>query len=399
MSIKSPELPDIPALPPLTIGDYDPHGAKQRIAETRPFSGQRFERVKRGVAKAAFGVMALAVPISSYWTNDVLPAREDLAREHSTIEHISPPKGLQDADLATIELVGLGNVDAAATAETEDVYGQVWAVRYSNRGINTHEIADMIEQEAEENGVDRLNFVGHSMGGIVALEVAKYIHDESDIDVLSVVLDCTPIDLDAVRPDVRTQGEEMARWISEIPGARESRALRMLVEVSARRDRFMEGSTWADPNFDFDAFEEVMGEVMRDKILSGDAASNGLIEVQFAIITDSAARSSLKALASEKGDKFSPIIILVRPRNGNNDTVVDVDYTQRVLEDESKRNKSELVIIDLDDTGHANPNQSSGPYRKGIEDFIIPVIMKYEQTSNAPTTAELAQARPDGYTK
>jgi len=399
MSIKSPELPDMPALSPLTVGDYDPHGAQQRINETRMFSGQRFERVKRGVAKAAFGVMALTVPISSYWTNDVLPAREDLAREHSTIEHISPAKGPGDADLATIELVGLGNVDAATTAETENVYGQVWAVRYSNRGIDTHEIADMIEHEAEENGVDRLNLVGHSMGGIVALEVARYIHDESDIDVLSVVLDCTPIDLDAVRPDVRTQGEEMARWISEIPGARESRTLRTLVEISARRERFMEGNTWADPSFDFDKFEEVVGEVMRDKILSDDAASNGLIEVQFAIITDSAARSSLKALANEKGDKFSPVIILIRPRNGNNDTVVDVDYTQRVLEDESKRNKSELVVISLDDTGHANPNQSPDSYRWAIQSRIIPAITKHGQVSNAPTTAELAQARPDGYTK
>ena len=155
--------------------------------------------------------------------------------------------------------------------------------------------------------------VGHSMGGVIALEVAQHIYEDTDRVLSGVVLDCTPLDLHAVRGDARDAGQDLLRWIGWLPGARESRSLRSIVEMAARKDRYVDMHSMWYPRIDFAAAGEAFEQVMIDKILNPTVASNGFIESQFRTIVASGALDNLDALAETVADKPRPAIVFLRP--------------------------------------------------------------------------------------
>ncbi len=189
-----------------------------------------------------------------------------------------------------------------------------------------------------------------------------------------MVLDCTPVDLHAVRAGSRDSGEDMLRWIGWLPGARESRTMRVLVETAARQSRFLDTKSDWYPHVDVDEFRDVLDEVLTEKVLSEDVASNGLIESQFKTIVASGAIDNLKSLAVESDDKPRPGIVFVRPRAGWKDPVVDVDYTQKILVEQSGGTDGALLVAKLDGTGHANPNQQPVVYNEAIVKRILPFL-------------------------
>ena len=245
---------------------------------------------------------------SVYWVHDVLPEQARLATTQPQIHSVYDAQHPSEQNTAVVELVGLGNLDATRTASSLPALshiGQVWAVRYDNSGIDTKVISTLIRAQAREQGVDAVVLSGHSMGGVIALEVADHLYRDTDLTVDAVILDCTPLDLHAVRAQSRDAGENLLRWIGWIPGARESRVLRLLVETAARQDRFVDHSTWY-PRIDPAELREVLREVLRDKILSRRAASNGLIESQFTVIVASGAIDNLNALAHPREGNHGP---------------------------------------------------------------------------------------------
>ncbi|RYF29108.1 MAG: alpha/beta hydrolase [Chloroflexi bacterium] len=383
--------------PETTVSDYDDERRKQRLHETR--TGHSLD--ERGIVVRTAGRIALSglavgaaasVVGAQYWVHDVLPERERLAQtqpEIHEIYHATDPANTT----AVVDLVGLGNLDASQTASSLPSLaeiGDVWAVQYDNSGIDTTVIAQIVEEKAEANNIDSIAIVGHSMGGIIGLEVANYIYEETDLDLMAVVLDCTPINLDAVRPEERSRGQEMMRWMGWIPGARESRSLRTVVEVGARKDRFLTADSSLVPSVDFGALADVVDEVLREKIFNEGVASNGLIEMQFAAIATSGARDNLRALAQIKDGKILPVIVFMRPTDASADQVVDNDYTQSHLLESRVENETALMVARMD-TGHANPNQEPQKYDAAIEAKVVPFTQKHSESPVSDDTDKLAE--------
>ncbi|MFZ2174172.1 MAG: alpha/beta fold hydrolase [Rhodococcus sp. (in: high G+C Gram-positive bacteria)] len=363
---------------PSTVADWSGARRKARLRETRlGHDWQRLGRARRVLAWLALCLIPVFVLCGQYWIEDVHPERERLSRTHPQIHHIYDARTPADSRTAVVDLVGLGNLDASETARTLSAYagiGQVWAVEYDNGGIDTAVISRMIVASAAQTGTDNIILSGHSMGGVIALEVAQHIHEDSDTVLVGVVLDSTPVDLHAVRAESRDAGEDMLRWIGWLPGARESRSLRLLVETAARKDTFLDThSTWY-PRIDLSELQVVIGEVVHDKILSDDAASNGLIQSQFETIVASGAIDNLKSLAAERSGRVSPGIVFVRPRVGERDPVVDVDYTQRILVEQVGGPDGSLLVARLAGIGHANPNQQPALYNAAIDKRILPFL-------------------------
>lgn len=150
--------------------------------------------------------------------------------------------------------------------------------------------------------------------------------------------------------------------------------MRMLVEIAARKDRFVLPSDRWYRRVDTTELQAVLDEVLHDKIFSTDAASNGLIESQFRAIVASGAIDNLKALATPRDDKLRPAVVFLRPRHGPNDTVVDVDYSQRILVDQSGGVDGTLLVSKLDRIGHADPIQRPEAYNRAITDRIEPFL-------------------------
>ncbi len=328
-----------------------------------------------------------ATGFSQYWTHDVAPERERLARTQPMIHEIYQADDEANADVAVIDLVGLGNLDASETATSLEAYaglGRVLAVEYDNSGIDTKVIADMIEHKASVDGINEIILSGHSMGGVVAIEVASHLPKEK---VAAVILDCTPLTLDAVRPEERDRGEDMLRWMGDIPligglpGARESRTMRAIVEMVARDDQYIKrGESW-HPTIDPAGLYHALVEVGTEKIFNDNVASNGLIESQFKVIVSSSAIDNLEKLTVHEDDQNAPAIIYMRPRNAINDQVVDVDLAQRIMIDEVGGVDGSLLVARMDWTGHANPNQSPDAYNATIERQIIPFIESHNDAS------------------
>ncbi|UGT54603.1 alpha/beta hydrolase [Nocardia asteroides] len=373
---------------PSTVADYDEARRRARLRETRLGHGWRRWRRTRLVALRSLGVLLVALLVFvQYWVHDVAPERERLARTDPALLPAHLPADARDWDTAVVDLVGLGGLDATPTAKALPAlsrFGVVWAVRYDNAGIDTKVIADMIVRAARYGNVRNIMLVGHSMGGVVALEVARHIHLGSDRRLVAVMLDCTPMDLDAVRPESRGRGADLVRLMGWLPGARESRLLRFAVEMAARRERFAHPGALL-PELDYPALRDVAAEVLRDKIFSKNAASNGLIEAQFLAIVAGGSAADLRALARPQPGKERPAIVYLRPREAWRDRIVDVEYSHEVLIEHAGGVDGTLLVVMPRRTEHANPIQRPQEYNAIIDSQVLPFVRRYqEQIRNLP---------------
>jgi pimeloyl-ACP methyl ester carboxylesterase len=367
---------------PSTVSDWDDARRRARLRDTSLGHGWKtLRRTKVTLLRVAALLLAGLMVFAQYWKYDVAPEQARLARTEPAILPVAPPVDAQNWDTVVVDLVGLGGLDASDTAAALPALrrmGMVWAIRYDNQGIDTKVIADLIVRAAELSGLRNVVLVGHSMGGVIALEVAEHIHRDSDRRLAGVILDCTPVDLNAVRPESRGRGEDMLRWMGWLPGARESRGLRLAVETYARRDRFLDRGD-GPFGIEFGKLGEVLAEVMRDKIVSRDAASNGLIESQFTAIVAGGATDDLRTLAQPVADKPRPAIVFIRPRDASADRVVDVEYSHRTLIEQSGGVDGTLLVVLARNTGHANPMQRPREYNTVIEQQILPFLQRYQQ--------------------
>lgn len=375
--------------PPSTVADWDDERRRARLRETR--LGYRWTTLRRTrlvALRVAVLLMFVLVLFAQYMIRDVAPERARLARTAPSLLPVAGPADDTGWDTAVIDMVGLGGLNAADTAAALPSLrriGVVWAIRYDNTGIDTKVIADLIVRATGMSGVRNIVLVGHSMGGVVALEVAQHIHTGGDRRLVGVLLDCTPLDLDAVRPESRSLGEDMVRWMRWLPGARESRGLRLTVETYARRDRFLDRT--GIPGIRVDELGETVANVLGEKIFNDDAASNGLIEAQFLAIVAGGSGDHLRALSRPVRGKPRPAVVFIRPRHPANDPVVDVAYSHRVLIDRVGGPDGSLLVVRPRATGHANPRERPREYNTVIEQQVLPFIERYREQVRAATRA------------
>ncbi|NUP28269.1 MAG: alpha/beta hydrolase [Nocardia sp.] len=365
---------------PSTVADWSDERRRARLRETRTGHGWKtLRRTRVALIRVAALLMIVLIAFAQYWEHDVEPERDRLALTEPALLPIAEPARPEKRDSAVVDLVGLGNLNASDTAASLPALremGAVWAIRYDNRGIDTEVIADLIIRAAMMSGVRNIVLTGHSMGGVIALEVAQHIHTGSDRRLVGVLLDCTPLDLDSVRPESRGLGEDMVRWMGWLPGARESRGLRTVVETYARRDGFLDRS--GVPGIRFGDFRSAVGQVLRDKIFNADAASNGLIEAQFLAIVAGGATDNLRAISGPSHGKPRPAVVFIRPHKASRDRVVDVAHTQQVLIDKVGGVDGNLLVVKPRGTGHADPRQRPAEYNKVIAQQVLPFVERYQ---------------------
>ncbi|WP_040790215.1 alpha/beta hydrolase [Nocardia paucivorans] len=375
--------------PPSTVADWDDARRRARLRETRwGYRWTRLRRTRSVALRMAVLLLFVLVLFAQYLARDVAPERDRLSRTAPTLLPVAGPAEESGWDTAVVDMVGLGGLNAADTAAALPSLrrmGVVWAIRYDNTGIDTKVIADLIVRATAMSGVRNIVLVGHSMGGVVALEVAQHIHTDSDRHLVGVLLDCTPLDLDAVRPESRSLGEDMVRWMRWLPGARESRSLRLLVETYARRDRFLDRT--GVPGIRVGDLGETVADVLREKIFNDDAASNGLIEAQFLAIVAGGAGDNLRVLSRPAHGKPRPAIVFIRPRNAANDPVVDVVYSHRMLVERVGGPDGSLLVVRPRNTGHANPRERPREYNTVIEQQVLPFVERYRAQIRMATRA------------
>ena len=368
----------LPAVVPATNSTGGPHDELVGASGPRR-RGRPLRHLRGGLVRCGYVMVAVAVLCSYYYRYDVVPERVRLALTDPELHYVYDAADPANNRTAVIDMAGLGNVDATVTAQALPALaqiGQVWAVHYDNAVIST-----LITTQARRAAVTQIVLVGHSMGGIIALEVAEHIYQDTELDLRAVVLDCTPLNLHAVRTRSRDAGEEMLRWMGWLPGARESRLLRLLTETLVRNDRYLTTES-AVPRMDIGELSTVITDVLRTKILSHDTASNGLIESQFKAIVASGATDNLHALTTTSKDKPLPTFVYLRPAIGTHDPVVNVDYSQRLLFTHTAHTGSGLLVVRMPHTAHANPKQQPHTYNDALTHQVLPYLNRQDQRRN-----------------
>ncbi|RYX78619.1 hypothetical protein EON76_02745 [bacterium] len=426
MFMKSPEFHPAGGMTrhPTTVSDYSEANRKERFHETS--LGQEwhtFGRTRRVLAKSAiYGSMA-TLPFGVYLKYDVLPEYERLANTHPEVIDVYQAANPSDAMTDIYGIMGLGNISAEETMTTLHAYadvGDVHAIKLDNQGIDIHVISDVIMQDLEEeeahdaprhseeasnllsartsdDDIQKIGFVGGSMGGDIVPRVAIDLQDRYDMEIRFVVLDCSPLNLESVRPEHRDKGLQLMKYMpaAHILGADVARSVRFPVEMIARKERYMNGVIPLPGMINESALRAAAVEVYMDKILK-DVANGRFINVQFGQINSDEARESLVSLSEPSEDGQLPAIIYMRPDDPSRDTVVDVSLSQKLVTSTTSVENANLLIVKMSDTGHANPNQSPGPYNAAIYDKIIPFLERQESRTRTETLAYLAieQAGP-----
>ncbi|PXW31905.1 UNVERIFIED_CONTAM: pimeloyl-ACP methyl ester carboxylesterase [Williamsia faeni] len=384
------------------VTDWSDERRKEALRSTRlGHNWIHFGGLRRSLVRIGFALVAVMILCSQYWAHDVGPERERLATTQPQIHHIYDATDPANRDTAVVDLVGLGNLNASRTARSLPALsgiGQVWAVQYDNDGIDTAVISRIITTYAQSLGIDQIVLIGHSMGGIIALEVATHIVENTDVRLRAVILDCTPMNLHAVRAHSRSAGEDLLRWMGWLPGARESRGLRLFVETAARKNRFVLTDDEAHPVLDPGAFVTTVRGVLRQKIFNPNSASNGLIQSQFRTIVASGATDDLAAIDDAADDRPFPAIVFMRPDFGTDDPVVDVDYSQELLFEETGGPKGRLFVVRMTSTGHANPMQQPEAYNAAIHNEVAPYLqqLEIEESGTAAAGAAIQASAPPG---
>ncbi|MCY3122332.1 alpha/beta fold hydrolase, partial [Acinetobacter baumannii] len=148
-------------------------------------------RTRLALVRVAALLTLLLTLFVQYWVHDVAPERARLARTEPALPPVATPVDDRHRDTAAADTVGLGGLHATDTAAALPALrrlGVVWAIRYDNQGIDSKVIADLVVRAAQMSGVRNIVLVGHSMGGVIALEVGEHIHRGSDRRLAGVLL-------------------------------------------------------------------------------------------------------------------------------------------------------------------------------------------------------------------
>ena len=427
MFMKSPEFQPAGGMTrhPTTVSDHSELNRKARFHETSlGREWNTFGRTRRVLAKSAiYGSMAM-LPFGVYLKYDVLPEYERLANTHPEVIDIYQAADPSDTMTDIYGIMGLGNISAEETMTTLHAYadvGDVHAIKLDNQGIDIHVISDVIMQNLEEeeahakashteqgasdalsarssdDDIQKIGLVGGSMGGDIVPQVGIDLQDRYDMDIQFVVLDCSPLNLESVHPEHRDKGLQLMKYMpaAHIIGADVARSVRFPVEMIARKERYMNGVIPLPGTINTSALRAAAAEVYTDKILK-DVANGRFINVQFGQINSDEALESLVSLSEPSEDGQLPAIIYMRPNDPLRDTVVDVSLSQKLVTSTTSVENANLLIVKMDDTGHANPNQSPDQYNAAIHDKIIPFLERQESRTRTETLAYLAieQAGP-----
>ncbi len=221
---------------------------------------------------------------------------------------------------------------------TMDEYGQIAGVTYSPNGLQMDDLARNTANYCLRNRISTLHMYGHSMGGMVAVELAALLKRKHNILTDIVVLDCSPQQLQDVKGDVKRLGVEllaMAGRLSYHGGPLTRMALEVAVRLTDKGESFTK------------AFAEAFN---RDK---STTASNELLQSLAGYMPSYRASKFLKHLGGTT-------MCHLAPQHADRDNVVDKN-SSRIHWTASSLDKK-LLCADGPHTGHADPGRYQAEY-------------------------------------
>lgn len=337
-------------------------------------------KIQRGLFVAA-GLVTVLSYGSRLYEIDTDFGKQQIEHSTPSISHIyaSPDSRNQTA---TFIATGVNTRDASATAEVLTAYrevGDVFAITYDNRGIDTDELEKLVVDTAHKHGKTRLNFSGWSAGGGILSEVAASIYTDSDLVVDSLVFNSTPMGSDALTEKSEEAIKVIGRAMAINPDVAYSFTLRSVADAWSHRDLYYDSKT---RKFDWRSFGHEV-RVACERTRDNNRASAVLAKSQVAYTTNYAIDRNIETLSKPVTDKQPPLLAYTAPwdQTAENvaaaDTVVNTANSANYFVRETHRYKNPRLLLLLDNIGHANPTERPNEYNTAITKRLLPAIREH----------------------
>ena len=308
----------------------------------------------------------VGLPIA-YYAQDVRTNQE--IQSHASIEIDTVGQAIDSAnnDKAILFVDGFGTNNGDAIAENMGsaiqplIDAQRWSMNLNNASLDKDKLVQKIIETAHEKGVTTLWIVTHSAGGNIMAPTIVPLIEESNLTIPVVIFDSTPYDLETLRPARQSEVELVKKFIL-IPGAEDSSELRRDAEALLRSDNYTHGDNVFENISDFITTKNEVDANLKNNQLHGTR----LMIDQLASIEKANFKKTIKDISELPATKVRPVLIYAKTAHGADDGIVDVDKTEKKLEDDVMRTKGKVRLISLDIPGavHTRPDLATDSYKK-----------------------------------
>ncbi|KKW05171.1 MAG: hypothetical protein UY35_C0001G0062 [Candidatus Saccharibacteria bacterium GW2011_GWC2_48_9] len=386
-----------PAIEPYPVAQDEP--LTHEILHYHRAHEPRFNKALRSIGMSAIAATAIGIghvyeDVHSGIEAGKAAVRDDRASIHEV--YGSDNESALYSHHATFVLTGLGTKNPTETAETlrshQDV-GSVYALEYSNKDLDTADMAQQIVDQAEQDDLRYISLDGYSAGGPIALDIATHIYQhEPELHIVSIVLNSSPIGEGSLTQRSSEGIDIMNALLSVHEDFVYYERGRLITEVIARSDRYMTALEIVDHQgfrlYDISTFsingvkylfdlENLQKEVkdVSAKLDEPDTASGSLIKHQADFIVTTDYRRNLEILSELRpGDIALPVIVYTRAQHADNDRVVDIDASEKNFIDAVEQYGNPYAVID-GPVRHANPGELPSEYAAMIRERIQPRVI------------------------
>ena len=345
--------------------------------------------VVRGVFSRRNFFAATALGAVSRYVRDVDNGMQKAEHSHPYITHELDASPEAPADTMTVVFSGLSGESAAKDARMETAFktlGDVKAMGY-DKTLNTKTMAQKIIDLAKLLGKKRVNAVGESMGGIIAIETMVEVLETSELEVPFIVLDSTPSSIDSVWPE-KLGFIDWVTWVmSAVPGIEYSKDAsfvgQYLAHVWSHFSEFSQQNLFENAGDAYRLYKDVN---------SPGAASLQLIQTEYNAIVAANMPDSLQRLG-KLPTRAKPILVLFQPADVTADDTINSTKSAAEYRQFAKDANLTLLIVRVPGITHANPGFKPGEWNAGMTVQVFPAIGDLLRTKNYRADAEAAAAQ------
>ena len=332
------------------------------------------------VVKLSATALTVSSLLGAYWL-DVIDNRAEREAAEISINVISGPLDESNEHTATILAGGFNMQNADFMAKTigpgiqELADGEIWSLSYNNAILSRTAISSTILDFAEERGIEKLNFIGYSTGGIVTTEATADIIKDSDIPVEISAPISTPDGPEGVRSNQK-QGFELIQSLASIPGAVDSSYVRLVCEMY-----------FFNKNYTKNGFEDLGGNTERffetlnaaiDRLDDPKQTSMKLLIDQAYKISSFDMKKELKTISEQSEDKQMPVFAYFGTQKPGYDFMVDDKLSAKNFGNYAKKADISFQTFLVPGAIHAEYYKTVDAYADTFSEANTPIVKDIE---------------------
>jgi len=320
---------------------------------------------------AAFALIIASIA-TPYWT-DVESNRAEQAAAEVSINFIGNPIDEANEDNAIVFIDGFNTSNAdyftkiigPAVQQLSD--GKLMSLGYNNALLGRESILKKTLETLKKDGIKTVSFVGYSMGGIVAIELAADVVTHSDINVNLITPMHTPNGFDGLQPNQKNELGFIQLLADWVPGAVDSSWIRFAGELYFYKDNYTKGTFKAwDIVQNVGVIGDNIGRFSRTAssvwatVNDPEHASMKLLTEQGFKISEFDMSKEMETIANQSDEKQTPLLMYVRM---SNDALVNDEGSSEGFREDAYDNGVRFYSYYVPDAIHSQ-------YYKSVDEYM-----------------------------